>query len=354
MPSSVPTRPGLDLPRPRLAVNGDVLRPRFNPEWAARTPDMVRAVNPSTDELFIPWTPVPAQRRRLALAMMRAMAVNWRMWVSIIATLAAVTLVFVVVLDASWTSMLKSCVFALVLCVPLLVMVPPMRALRRYPVGEQVMSGIEDGEFRTSSSRGGLAVPMTRVVGASELGGIVTIRTMRPKAVLLVPREAISEKAYELLASADAHEAVPHRADESRRADLREVTVTWALQWQLTFAASRLAFRWWWRLFLVLYIALMSLLILATGDWGILVDLGWPLLLFVVVLVVPRYLITRATCPVGSVISGSYGDGLVLRTAAGMSRVVEAEIGRRLVTRRATAFKIGPTIVAVPRSFGDR
>ncbi len=286
--------------------------------------------------------------------MMRAMVVNWRMWVSIIAALAAVALIFVVVLDASWTSMLKSCAFALVLCVPLLVMVPPMRALRRYPVGEQVMSGIEDGEFRTSSSRGGFAVPMTRVAGASKQGGIVTIRTTRPKAMLLVPREAISGKAYELLASADAHEAVASRVDELPRAGLREVTVTRALQWQLTFAASRLAFRWWWRVFLAFYIAFMLLLILVTGDWGILVDLGWPLLLVVGVFLGPRYLIARATCPVGSVISGSYGDGVVLRTPAGTSRVVEAEIGRRLVTRHAIALKSGPTIVAVPRSFGDR
>ena len=312
-------------------------------------------MTPTADELSVTWMPAAADRRRLAVALAITTATNWRMWAVFGTTTVVSILVLGLVFGDSWKPVIISYLVVVAVLVPMLIFVPSLRALRRYRPSEPVTASVINGEFRVVSSRATFAIPLVRVSGVSTRRGIVTLRTTRPTGMLLVPRQLISAGVYELLSASEAPgDASSAQSVRAAREGLREVTVTRALQWHLTFASVRLAFRWWARAFMGLLVAFGLLLVWATGDWAPLVRIALPLTLVVPVLVLPRHLATCTTCPAGSVISGAYGPGLTLRTPSNMFSITEADIARRLVTRRAVAFKIGPTIISVPRTFGDR
>lgn len=312
-------------------------------------------MTPTADELSVTWMPAAADRRRLAVSLAITKATNWRMWAVFMATTVVSILVLGLVVGDSWKPVIISYLVAVAVLVPMLILVPSLRALRRYRPSEPVTASVINGEFRVVSSRATFAIPLVRVSGVSTRRGIVTLRTTRPTGMLLVPSQLISAGVYELLSASEASgDASSARSVSAVREGMREVTVTRALQWHLTFASVRLAFRWWARVFMGLLVAFGLVLVWATGDWAPFVRLALPLTLVVAVLVLPRHLATCTTCPAGSVISGAYGPGLTLRTPSNMFSITEADIARRLVTRRAVAFKIGPTIISVPRTFGDR
>ncbi|MFE3998472.1 hypothetical protein ACFX43_06660 [Nocardioides sp. YIM B13467] len=312
-------------------------------------------MTPTADELSVTWMPAAADRRRLAVSLAITKATNWRMWAVFMATTVVSIFVLGLVVGDSWKPVIISYLVAVAVLVPMLVLVPSLRALRRYRPSEPVTASVINGEFRVVSSRATFAIPLVRVSGVSTRRGIVTLRTTRPTGMLLVPSQLISAGVYELLSASEASgDASSAQSVSAVREGMREVTVTRALQWHLTFASVRLAFRWWARVFMGLLVAFGLVLVWATGDWAPFVRLALPLTLVVAVLVLPRHLATCTTCPAGSVISGAYGPGLTLRTPSNMFSITEADIARRLVTRRAVAFKIGPTIISVPRTFGDR
>ncbi|MFD7076209.1 hypothetical protein ACFV9G_18540 [Nocardioides sp. NPDC059952] len=311
-------------------------------------------MTPTADELSVTWMPAAADRRRLVMALAITTATNWRMWAVLVATTVVSIFVLGLVVEDSSKPVIISCVVAVAVLVPMLILVPPLRALRRYRPSEPVTASVINGEFRVVSSRATVAIPLARVSGVSTRRGIVTLRTTRPTGMLLIPGQLISAGVYELLSASEASgDASPAQSVSAAREGLREVTVTRALQWHLTFASARLAFRWWSRVLIGLLVAFALLLVWGTGDWTAFVRIALPLTLVFPMLVLPRHLATCMTCPAGSVISGAYGPGLTLRTPSNMFSITEADIARRLVTRRAVAFKIGPTIISVPRTFGD-
>ncbi|MFE7225782.1 hypothetical protein ACFU7D_13420 [Nocardioides sp. NPDC057577] len=313
-------------------------------------------MTPTADELSVTWMPAAADRRRLAVALAITTATNWRMWAVLMATSVVSILVLGLVFGDSWKPVtIISYLVAVAVLVPMLILVPSLMALRRYRPSEPVTAGVIDGEFRVVSSRATVAIPLVRVSGVSTRRGIVTLRTTRPAGMLLIPSQLISAGVYELLSASEASgDASPAQSVIAARDGLREVTVTRALQWHLTFASARLAFRWWSRVLIGLLVAFALLLVWITGDWTAFVRIALPLTLVFPMLVLPRHLATCTTCPAGSVISGAYGPGLTLRTPSNMLSITESDIARRLVTRHAVAFKIGPTIISVPRTFGDR
>lgn len=219
-----------------------------------------------------------------------------------------------------------------------------------YPVGETLRSWADAAAFRFEGRGVGTEINWNRVTAVDIGPTAVGLRTRTPRQNLLVARQVVGDQAIARLARL-TDEPVSEPVVREEVPGGRSVVVGRRLQIALCSAAARRIRVAGW---ITLVCTALSIL-LGTNDpepWLVLVPGGVCLLLLVatlVLVVAPTF----GAYPVGSTISGSMGDDLVVHGPWGHTSIHRSKLKMVATSKHAIAFRSGPTWVVVPRAIID-
>lgn len=185
-------------------------------------------------------------------------------------------------------------------------------------------------------------------IAAADVGPIAAhLRTRRPKQNLLVARQVLGEQARARLDRGVDGRAFEPVAREDAPGE-RSVVVDRKLQFALCAAAGR-RFRVAGWIVVVAAVLLVLLGLADTEPWAALRPVG-ALVLALGVMVLTTVAPTIATYPVGSTISGSLGEYLLVRGPWGRTSIHRSKLELIARTKHAIVFKSGAARVVVPRA----
>lgn len=221
------------------------------------------------------------------------------------------------------------------------------RVRQVYPVGDTVRSWAGATAYRVDGPGGGMEINWDHIA-AADVGPIaVHLRTRRPKLNLLVARQVLGEQARARLdRGVDGGVSEPVTREDAPGE--RSVVIDRKLQIALCAAAGR-RFRVAGWIVVVAAVLLVLLGLVDTDPWRALRTAG-ALALALGVMVLASVAPTIGTYPVGSTISGSLGEYLVVRGPWGRTSIHRSKLELVARTKHAIVFKSGPARVVVPRA----
>ena len=301
-----------------------------------------------TDSIDAPdatWTVTAEERREFMRAYRRWWVRQPSTWLGLC---VAVGIIAGAAMVLDWHPVVA--IAALLASVALIIGISVRRVRQVYPVGETFRSWAGATAYRLDGRGGGMEINWDRIA-ATNVGPIaVHLRTLSPKQNLLVARQVLGEQARARLDRGVDGRVVEPVAREDAPGE-RSVVVDRKLQIALCAAAVR-RFRvagW----IVVAAAVLVVLLGVAGGDlWPALRTAG-GLMLALGVIIAATVLPTIGTYPIGSTISGSFGEYLVVCGPWGRTSIHRSKLAPVARTRYAIVFRSGAARVIVPRAILD-
>lgn len=291
------------------------------------------------------WTVTSEERREFVRAYRRWWLRQPSIWVALCVAVGIVTAA-AMILD--WHPVLA--VVALLVSVVLLAWISVRRVRQVYPVGATFRSWADATAYRLDGPGVGMEIHWDHIAEANVGPIAVHLRTRKPKQNLLVARQVLGEQARARL-DRGVDGPVPEPAARGEVPGERSVIIDRKLQVALCAATAR-RFRvagW-----VVVVSAVLVALLGVTGDdpWPALRTAG-GLVLALGAVVVATVVPTIGMYPVGSTISGSLGEHLVVRGPWGRTSIHRSKLALVAGTRHAIVFRSGAGRVIVPRAILD-
>lgn len=301
-----------------------------------------------TDTIDAPdatWTVTSEERREFMRAYRRWWVRQLSTWLGLC---VAVGIIAGAAMVLDWHPVVAIAV--LLAYVALLIGISVRRVRQVYPVGETFRSWAGATAYRLDGPGVGMEINWDHIAAANVGPIAVHLRTRRPKQNLLVARQVLGEQARARLDRGVDGRAFEPVAREDAPGE-HSVVVDRKLQIALCAAAAR-RFRvagW----IVVAATVLLVLLGVAGGDlWPALRTAG-GLILALGVVAAATVVPTIGTYPVGSTISGSLGEYLVVRGPWGRTAIHRSKLAPVATTRHVIVFRSGAARVIVPRAILD-
>ncbi|MFJ9392115.1 hypothetical protein ACIRON_25050 [Nocardioides sp. NPDC101246] len=298
-----------------------------------------------TDTIDAPdatWTVTSEERREFMRAYRRWWVRQPSIWVALCVAVGIVTAA-AMVLD--WHPVLA--IVALLVSVVVLAWISVRQVRQVYPVGATFRSWAGATAYRLDGPGVGMEIRWDRIAGADVGPVAVHLRTRRPKQNLLMARQVLGEQTRARL-DRGVDDGVSEPVAREDAPGERSVVIDRNLQIALCVAtARRFGVAGW-----IVVVAAVLLVLLGVADAD-----PWPALRTAGGLVLAMGAVAFATAvptigayPIGSTISGSLGEYLVVRGPWGRTSIHRSKLKIVARTKHAIVFRSGAARVVVPRA----